>query len=480
MSSTVEKLLQLVPVDDEEFPSLHSVAQQSQISLHCQIPPQRGGSSGPVGTTDSGSQATSNTSNLAWQNQPRNLRLQGPTHIPPNKQNQGVGRRGNAVSNNTAQKNQQKQNLPNQQQSKGQVQSNFGKGSAPSNQKSGSVAMSNQQQQQLQAQMQGQGGFYQMGGSNVTSMPAMGSLDPSTSPSLLYYHRQAALHQQQQQQQQQQRQLQQSRIIQPSQFQPRPPHNYQSHSHSQYQVRQQARGGQLPQSQHQQQTQPQQQQWHSAVGTGNSGATSLYGYPEMRENDPYFANWMNPAPAQSSYTDQFHVQGQQNWPNIGEASLPYQEREVKTQNSLSYGGGTYPRPGMNSLLGDPPDHAKLEWPLYAPGRGINERTSVDPVSALLHPPGTADRSPMSSKFGSQGLVHVHSEPSFPKQADSHQRREGEKAEPHGSRKDGAPASGGKSGNTGTGNRKKMSDTNRPKKLIILRGLPGSGKTTLAR
>ena len=507
VSSTVEKLLQLVPVDESEreFPSLLSTVQRSQLPhSYINLQPGRSVSGPPVtGNASLTSRPISESlSNATWQNQQRvNRRLQGPTHIPPmmNKRQQLAGNGelgGTNVLGTALQMGQQK--LPYQQtyQSKGHGQTNLGKGTAPGNQRragggssvagvhSDSIPLHVQTSQQQQQVPPAGHGFYQMGGSAVNSMPSLNELDPSS----YFYHQALPPHNAQQQQQ---RQLHQQYQLQP-----------QSHSHSQFQPQSHSKHGAQAQYRAQQQ---QQQQQAQRMGTDILG-NEMYGYSGMRPNDPFFASWLNSSRqsdfSNSSNSGQFYAQppgGQQNWPNIGltggnTASLQqYQQQQqeqhrVKTkQNPLPYGGsGGYPPQPINSLMGNPSEqNHKSGWPIYpAAGGGSigEERGKMDAISALLQP----ERS--TSDFSRYGPVQ--SEPSLSKMTGVHQRHnEGapaNKVEVH-RRKTGPPVSigGGVSG-TGTVTSGKGSGNSEVKvdggsrKLIILRGLPGSGKTTLAR
>ena len=119
------------------------------------------------------------------------------------------------------------------------------------------------------------------------------------------------------------------------------------------------------------------------------------------------------------------------------------------------------------------------------GGGSEERGKMDTVSALIQP----ERSPLS------GLIrygHIESEPSSSKPStDGHHGRSvggapGNKVDAHG--KKAVAHTGSRVGRTTSGTiderrSEKSSGVKSdrgPRKLIILRGLPGSGKTTLAR
>ena len=524
VTSTVEKLLQLVPIDESEreFPSLQSTVQRSLPPVHFSyqvkspnVQPERS-ASGPVATSRP---LPEPSSNATWQNQQRgNRRLQGPTHIPPaaNKRQQqqksltgnegggGInvaGGHGNVMLSTAPQRVLQKQ-YQQTHQSKAYGQTNLGKGTAPGNQRragggtnmagvhNDNVPLHGQATQQKQ---QVQGGFYQLGGSAVNSMPALNALEPSS-----YFYHQALQPQRTnlQQQQQAQQQLHHQYQIQP-----------QSHSHSQFQPPSHSQAQAQAQYRAQQQQQQQQQQAQH-VGTGNG----MYGYSGMRPNDPFLANWMNSSRpsdfsnATNTKNSQFYATlppGQhQNWPNVvsagGKAATlqqyqQLQEHRAKTQNPnpLPYSTGGYPVQTLNNLLGNQSDHnLKPGWPVYSAGgtssSNSDERGKMDAISVLLQP----ERSLSSSNdFGRYG--HIQSEPSLSKLQTNtsvhhgHNRGDapGNKVDPH-NRKTGAPVMGGAASTVtqsskGTASSEVKGD-GASKKLIILRGLPGSGKTTLAR
>ena len=514
VSSTVEKLLQLVPIDESEreFPSLQSTVQRSQPRVHSSYQVK----SPHHGQPERSSSGPAATSNSSLTSQRANQRLQGPTHIPPavNKRQQqknlagnegggGIsvsGGHGNMMSGIAPQKVQQK---PYQQahQSKTYGQTNLGKGTAPGNQRraggganmagvhSDNVALHGQTAQQKP-------GFYQLGGSAVNSMPALNALEPSS-----YFYHQALQPQRTNLQQQAQQQLHHQYQLQP-----------QSHSHSQFQTQahSQAQAQAQVQAQYRaQQQQQQQQQQAQRMGTGVIG-NGMYGYSGMRPNDPFLASWINSS-RQSDFSNttnpknsQFYATLQpgqhQNWPNVGNAGgkaaslqqyQQQQEHRVKTQNPnpLPYGAGGYPLQAVNSLLGGQGDqNHKPGWPVYSAGgsnaSGSDERGKMDAISALLQPERSLSSS--SNDFGRYG--HIQSEPSLTKlQTTSvhhgHYRGDvpGNKVDPHG-RKIGVIGSSAASvtqSAKGSGGSEVKSDSG-SKKLIILRGLPGSGKTTLAR
>ena len=583
VTSTVEKLLQLVPIDESEreFPSLQSTVQRSQPRVHSSY--QTKSSNHQPDRSSSGPAATGNSGLMSQQG---NRRLQGPTHIPSavNKAqqlknltgNEGGGRilsgmtgvgHGSVMPDNVPQ--QRVQQMPYQQthhQSKAYGQTNLGKGTAPGNQRraggggtnmagvhNDNVALQGQttSQQKLPQSVQGGGGgFYQLGGSTVNSMPALNTLEPSS-----YFYHQALQPPQPTQQQRTTASLQQQQAAQ-QQLQ----HQYQrqaaqSHSHSQFQ----------PQSHSQAQYQAQQQH-AQRMRTGVIG-NGMYGYSGMRPNDPFLASWMNSS-RQSDFSNstntknsQFYAALQrpgqhQNWPNTiggggggggiaaagggGKAThlqqyQQYQQEQhkVKTQNPNPvpppYGSaGGYPlqAPVTNiSLLGGQTDKShKHGWPMYSAGAGgvsnattsggggagnANERGKMDPLSVLLQPERAMSASSSQlSDFGRYG--HVQSEPSLSKLQTAATAVTGvhyghtstssrgdvpgnnNKVDPHG-RKPGvigstSSASGGggtgsvthaHSGKESGGSEVKGVDSG-SKKLIILRGLPGSGKTTLAR
>lgn len=354
----------------------------------------------------------------------------------------------------------------------------------------------------------------------MNSMPSLGSLNPlppsSSSGSLFYHHPPPPPSMQPYQQQQP-----------PSQLQALPGQgNFQPPLHMlppQYRIQTQYRAppprqqapppGQLAPPPRQpapppgQPTPPQQKQWQTgpAVGTGgNRGGGNLYGYPDIRgvAGDQFFSSWMNPGRPTSDYVDQYYnnMQGQQNWPNIGEA-----EMWQKTQNpSTDYGGGTHLPPGMSSLLGDPDErNSRSEWPLYAPGSNSGTigdcRGKLDPMSAALLQP----LAPPNTSFGRHGPVQ--SELSFSSNAIGQGHRKFQEGESHHGGGGGVTRVNGRSNVGPFGEERarvgdssgevqrvasgKSMESGRsdggasdggPRKLVILRGLPGSGKTTLAR
>jgi hypothetical protein len=127
--------------------------------------------------------------------------------------------------------------------------------------------------------------------------------------------------------------------------------------------------------------------------------------------------------------------------------------------------------------------------------GSDERGNMDAISALLQPATvtSSSSSSLSSDFGRYG--HFQSEPSLTRLQTTNAHRghdgngrgdaPGNKVDPHG-RKTGVIGSGSSgAANVTTQSRKgsggsEVKGDGGSKKLIILRGLPGSGKTTLAR
>ena len=507
VSSTVEKLLQLVPIDESEreFPSLQSTVQRSQPRVHSSYQvkslnhqPERS-SSGPAATANS-----------SLTGQRANQRLQGPTHIPPgvNKRQQqknlagnemgggiGVtGGHGDVMLGIAPQKVQQKPHHLTHQ-SKAYGQTNLGKGTAPGNQRraGGGANMAGVHGDNVAVHghtSQQKPGFYQLGGSAVNSMPALNALEPSS-----YFYHQALQPQRTNLQQQVQQPLHHQYQLQP-----------QSHSHSQFQH--QAHSQAQAQAQYRaQQQQQQKQQQAQHMGTGVIG-NGMYGYSGIRPNDPFLTSWMNSSKqgdfsnATNTKNSQFYATLQpsqrQNWPNVvggagGKAASlqqyqQHQEHRVKTQNPnpLPYGAGAYPLQAVNSLLGGQGDqNHKPGWPMYSAGgsnaSGNDERVKMDAISVLLQP--ERSQSSSSNNFGQYG--HVQSEPSLSKlQTTSvhhgHNRGDvpGNKVDPHG-RKTGVTSSSVAQSAKELGGSEVKGDSG-SKKLIILRGLPGSGKTTLAR
>lgn len=230
------------------------------------------------------------------------------------------------------------------------------------------------------------------------------------------------------------------------------------------------------------------------------GSTGVYGYPNARPNNQFYSSWMNSRQGTGEYTNQFYLQGQQNWPNIGEAELRYREHGFDTnQNPGTNYDGSYLPPGMTGLLRDANETSKSDWPLYTSGSSgaIGDyRSKMDIVSALLQP----ERTPVSSNsFTRQGPNQ--SEPSLASMTSSQDRpyREGDSQRfnkderLHCERKDTTPVGEGKGvvSKVALANERSKDSSSREsetkdressgtKKLIILRGLPGSGKTTLAR
>ena len=185
VSSTVEKLLQLVPTNesDTEFPSLQSTVQRSQPRVHSLYQ----AISPPSHQPDRSSSGPAATGNSTLTGQRGNRRLQGPTHIPPavDRNQQLKNLTGNEFGGGLRVTPQQRvQQNPYQQnhQSKAYGQTNLGKGTAPGNQRRAgggtntagghgdNVPLHGHGQQKPP---QVQGGFYQLGGTAVNSMPAL-------------------------------------------------------------------------------------------------------------------------------------------------------------------------------------------------------------------------------------------------------------------------------------------------------------------
>lgn len=503
--STVEKLLQLVPTNESEreFPSLQSTVQRSQPhvrSLYQAISP-------PSHQPDRSSSGPAATGSSSLTGQRVNRRLQGPTHIPPavDRNQQLKNLTGNEFGGGLRATPQRVQQNPYQQthQSKAYGQTNLGKGTAPGNQRRAgggtnttgvhgdNVALHGHGQQKPP---QVQGGFYQLGGSTVNSMPALNALEPNS-----YFYHQALQPPQRStatnmQQQQHQYQLQS-----------------QSHSHSKFQPQSHS------QVQAQAQYRAQQQQQAQRMGTGNG----IYGYSGLRPNDPLLASWMNSSSRQSDFSNttntknsQFYSTLQQpgqhqNWPNVMDgggktASLQqYHQQQQQSPNPLpSYrgtGGYSLHTPVSNSLLGVQGDQShKSDWSMYsvdgssANSGGGDGRGNMDPISALLLQPERAMTSSSlslsSSDFGRYG--YVQSEPSLSKlqMSNAHHRGHnsrgdapGNKVDPHGRKTGANSGSSGAATQSGKGSGgSEVKGDGGSKKLIILRGLPGSGKTTLAR
>ena len=513
VSSTVEKLLQLVPTNesDTEFPSLQSTVQRSQPRVHSLYQ----AISPPSHQPDRSSSGPAATGNSTLTGQRGNRRLQGPTHIPPavDRNQQLKNLTGNEFGGGLRVTPQQRvQQNPYQQshQSKAYGQTNLGKGTAPGNQRRAgggtntagghgdNVPLHGHGQQKAP---QVQGGFYQLGGTVVNSMPA---LSAALEPNSYFYHQ--ALQPPQQRGATTTNNMQQQALHHQYQLPP------QSHSHSKFQPQSHSQ----VQAQAQYRAQQQQQQQAQRMGTGNG----MYGYSGLRPNDPLLASWMNSSSRQSDFSNntnakngQFYPTLQQpgqhqNWATVMDgggktANLQqYHQQQQQNPNPLPYGGsGGYPlqAPVSNSLLGGQSDQSrKSDWSMYsvAPGSSSsgsgNERGNMDAISALLLQPEramTSSSSMSSSDFGRYG--HVQSEPSLSKlqTTNAHHRGHnsggaapGNKVDPH-SRKTGvnSGSSGGAATQSGKGSGgSEVKGDGGSKKLIILRGLPGSGKTTLAR
>ena len=517
VSSTVEKLLQLVPTNesDTEFPSLQSTVQRSQPRVHSlyhAISP-------PSHQPDRSSSGPAATGNSTLTGQRGNRRLQGPTHIPPavDRNQQLKNLTGNEFGGGLRVTPQQRvQQNPYQQnhQSKAYGQTNLGKGTAPGNQRRAgggtntagghgdNVPLHGHGQQKPP---QVQGGFYQLGGTAVNSMPA---LSAALEPNSYFYHQ--ALQPPQQRGATTTNNMQQQALHHQYQLPP------QSHSHSKFQP--QSHSQAQAQAQYRAQQQHQQQQQAQRMGTGNG----MYGYSGLRPNDPLLASWMNSSSRQSDFSNntnakngQFYPTLQQpgqhqNWPTVMDgggktANLQqYHQQQQQNPNPLPYGGsGGYPlqAPVSNSLLGGQGDQSrKSDWSMYSvagsssSGGGGNERGNMDAISSLLLQPeramtSSSSSSMSSSDFGRYG--HVQSEPSLSKlqTTNAHHRGHnsggaapGNKVDPHG-RKTGvnSGSSGAAATQSGKGSGgSEVKGDGGSKKLIILRGLPGSGKTTLAR
>ena len=343
--------------------------------------------------------------------------------------------------------------------------------------------------------------FYQMGGSGVnSSMPAsLASMDPAAAP--LFYHNSA-------QALQRHPQTQQANFSRTSY-----PHPTAVPQHR----------AQAPPPQHRGH-QPGNKHWPPPVISGGSGSYGsngggggvggLYGYANFGQDGQYLASWMNRAPRSSDYAEQFYRQGQQTWPNVSESGLQYSERGATERAAGSYGGNYYTH-GMNFPTGgDSNDQAnKSDWPIYmSESSSIREhKANLDAIAALLHP----ETSPLSDgSFGRRG--YVQSEPSslsgyaqrplYEGGGGGSDHVAGERGEHHGKQRNVAvvgeeevvEVENGDKGTSAASSEEKGADeraksegkgnrdegggkaASRPRKLIILRGLPGSGKTTLAK
>ena len=347
-----------------------------------------------------------------------------------------------------------------------QNQSILGKRSAPGNQKTTSTSRSvagggatvESGNQQL---------FYQMGGSAATPMTSIGSADS------LYRRTGAPLLPQPLPQ------VRNTKVNYQTQFQS-PAHR----SQPQY-------GGGVQQQGHHQSSQ--QKQWHPAMAPGSGGGVGLYGYPDVRPSDQYFSSsWMNPRQATNDFSEQYYTQGQQKWPNYSDNELRYGNSD-RTGNPVPNYGGSYLSPAMTSLLGEPHEQMKSDWPVYASAASGSNGTIGDgrgnmgAISKLLQPP------PMSSNSFSR-RDPSQSEPSLSNMAGAQQHQAGGshhaavESDQHGRKEVAASNSEGGRSDGGVAAEKRKVSVERdsklkesgPKKLIILRGLPGSGKTTLAK
>ena len=346
--------------------------------------------------------------------------------------------------------------------------------------------------------------FYQMGGSGVnSSMPAaLGHMDPATAS--MYYQNTADVLQHQ-------AQARQTGFARTGYPHPPAVQHHQAHTPVQH-------GGNQPQPGGNKHWPP------TVISGGNNtysgGGGGMYGYTNFGQDGQYYGSWMNSGPRPGDYMDQFYRSGQQSWPNISESGLQYNgERETGTGTGTmrSYGGDYYSHV-MGSLAGGDSNEGakKSDWPMYPSESGsIQEhKANLDAIAALLHP----ETSPLSDGQFSRHS-YVRSEPSsLSNLAGLVQRQSyegegvsghvggGDRVEHRGKRDVSAAigeerAGSGEGQNAGKGqstaggevrrggsDKKTRSERvkvgegrgSKPKKLIILRGLPGSGKTTLAR
>ena len=409
---------------------------------------------------------------------------------------------GNVGPTNQQKLQSQQQLQPQQQLHKSQNQSILGKRPAPGkktgvsyNLISGGIVDGGREKENERHDV-----FYQMGGNAVNSMPALGSLNPPPLPfpssapsphigggSSPYFHHPPNVH------------------VHPHQQQI---HN-QAHVRGNYppQLHTQHRGQAQYRAHPQRQTAVhvhQQKQWHPPTVGGGSGG-DMYGYPDVsgiHVGDQFYSNWMKPGHPAGDYNQFYDMQGQQNWPNIGGPEM--QQNQDKTRNRLVDYRKEYLPSGMTSLLGDPNEHStRREWPVYTPGSNSgtigNHRGNLDPISALLQPPvpnGSFGRhGPVQSEPSLSSIVIGQHQQKFQEGENhhgdatrvNHQGQRNVAASTKGKEERGdiysAVASGSRrveSSDSSSLEPKVANSGGGPRKLIILRGLPGSGKTTLAR